>query len=138
MINFNGVLAEDIDKVWGEVEPLLSNVLDKGNGEYLIEDLYRFVKERSLQLWICDDGTKIVGAGLTEVTQYPQVKVCLVRAWSADVGRAEWVGFLTFVEEWASSIGCDAIEIFGRPGWERVLPDYSKSIVILRKGIKHK
>lgn len=37
------------------------------------------------------------------------------------------------IEPWFWSQGCEWIELHGRKGWKRVLPDYRESAVVLRK-----
>jgi hypothetical protein len=37
------------------------------------------------------------------------------------------------IEEWAREIKCDALIIFGRPGWQRALEGYRRTAVVLEK-----
>jgi hypothetical protein len=40
------------------------------------------------------------------------------------------------IESWARTMGCYAIEIVGREGWQRVLPDYKRTAVVLEKPLQ--
>ena len=41
----------------------------------------------------------------------------------------------TQIVEFAREKGCSAVEIIGRPGWERALNNYKRTAVLLRKDI---
>lgn len=50
----------------------------------------------------------------------------------ADI-KADALEFLRVIENWMKANGCEFVEIVGRGGWERILPDYKRHAVILRK-----
>lgn len=135
-ITFTGVHSLNIDGVWGDVKPLIQKAINMGNGEYLIDDVYTAIQNRTMQLWIALSGAEIIGAGCTEIYSYPRQKTCGVRLWASGSPRDKWLEFLAYVEAWAVTNGCDAMEVFGRQGWERVLVDYNKTVVILRKQLE--
>lgn len=41
------------------------------------------------------------------------------------------------LEKLANVTGCEFCEVIGRPGWERKLPDFERSAVVLRKSLEH-
>ena len=47
--------------------------------------------------------------------------------------RGEWLPLLAGLERYAKSENCQAMRIFGRRGWERLLPDYKPARVLLQK-----
>jgi len=50
-------------------------------------------------------------------------------------GSDHWSTLMVQLEEIARSNGCNEIEISGRKGWQRVLPDYEFSHITLRKSL---
>lgn len=50
-------------------------------------------------------------------------------------GSDNWSPLMVQLEEIARSNGCNEIEITGRKGWQRVLPDYEFSHITLRKSL---
>jgi hypothetical protein len=46
-----------------------------------------------------------------------------------------WLGHLDGIATWARAQGCAALELQGRPGWERLLEGWEKTHVLLRKRI---
>jgi hypothetical protein len=89
-------------------------------------------------LWVVvDDNMKV--ALITEILEYPQkrtlaVPFCggeehLIDQWLPDIVRA--------MDDHARHNGCVSVEIFGRPGWEKILKgyDYKKRYVVLEREI---
>ena len=97
------------------------------------------LQSRAMQLWLMrgGQGVAVRGALVTEIANYPRKKTAILRLFAADEGlRAAWRPLLAVVETWARAQGCDGIEVFGRPGWTRIL-DYELTQVVLRKELKH-
>ena len=59
-----------------------------------------------------------------------------VNALVAAVDRREWLPLLGALERYARAEGCKAMRIFGRRGWERLLPDYKPARVLLEKELQ--
>ena len=115
-----------VSKIWPSVKGHIERALAEGHGEMTAADVYSRVERGSWHLWFIPG----FGAGCTEFSDYPAYRTLIVRLWSATGGG--WLEELSKVEEWAASQGCRAVEIFGRPGWSRVLP-YELNQVVLRK-----
>jgi hypothetical protein len=45
----------------------------------------------------------------------------------------EWLPLLAGLERYAKAEDCKAMRIFGRRGWERLLPDYKPARILLEK-----
>lgn len=48
-------------------------------------------------------------------------------------GRDNWIQLLNEIEAYAKAEGCRALRIYGRKGWQRVLPDYQVSNIVLER-----
>lgn len=73
---------------------------------------------------------------VTEIKLFPQMKVC--RIWLAGGDMDELVNvMLPDVEAWAKENGCARVEIAGRKGWKRALPDYREPYAVLQKELSH-
>ncbi len=134
-----GVAAADIP-LWREAaRPFVERALRHGNGEFSAADIEAALGTRAMQLWLMRgrDGGPICGALITEIANYPRRRTAILRLFAADRGlRAAWRPLLPVVEAWARAQGCGGIEVFGRPGWTRIL-DYEPTHVVLRKELKH-
>ena len=115
-VDVSAVLAQHLDVVWPDVEPLLQSALRHGQGEYRIEDIYHALQQGTMQLWLASIGKDLLGCGVTEIINFPNTVVChldFVAGENWDV----WKSQISVIEDWALSIGCDKLRWFGRKGW---------------------
>ena len=68
---------------------------------------------------------------VTEIVDYPQRSTC--RIWLAGGDMKELMQGEKEVSEWAKGLGCDAMEIIGRKGWERQLNEYQATATLLTR-----
>lgn len=94
------------------------------------ESVVAAIEAGAAQLW-CGERSTIV----TEILDLPLKRVC--RIWLAGGDMRELVDeMLPTLETWAADNGCARVEIIGRPGWKRVLTDYSEpKFTVLHKEI---
>lgn len=86
-------------------------------------------------LWLACDGTDIIGAGVTELVMSRGRKLCVIVAWGAD-DQKRCAHLISVIEDYARAEGCAAVREYGRPGWQRALPDYRVKAVIMEKELK--
>ena len=74
------VPKEHIADVWPEIEEYVKNCAKYTYGRFTAEDILRDVLSKDQQLWVSfDTETKvIVGFLITEVVEYPQVKMLVM------------------------------------------------------------
>lgn len=127
-----GVLSTDIDLVWEQCVPYLKRALEYSDGKYSLESIKKGLESRSMQLWIYMKGD-IKACMVTQIVNYPIKKVCLIMFLGGSLMH-EWLRFMTMIEEWSRSNKCDAMEIYGRPGWAKVL-GWEQIHVVIRKNL---
>ena len=111
---------------WDRAAPLLQRAVDRQD-THALADVKVEVEAGRAQLWCGMDSALV-----TEVAIYPRRKVC--RIWLAAGDMTELVhAMLPDVEAWAAEKGCDGMEVIGRHGWARVLPEYRQPHTILTK-----
>lgn len=117
LVNFN---KDEVEKVW----PLAKELVQKAcqtNGGFNAEHILEFLKEGTMQLWMAiDEDNKVICCCVTEIRQYPNFKVCDLRITTGEQFE-RWVDYMDNICEWAKSNGCKKMEVFARPGWERIL-----------------
>ena len=138
-----GVQSNDLDEVWHLVEDHLSRGLEHSYGELDLDDIYESIEDKTMQLWIAvkEDPKDIVASMVTEVIDYPQMKVARMVV----IGGGhmdDWLPFMSTVMKWASLEGCDRLEGLARDGWIRTLKDYGfkklySLIGVDLKGMQH-
>lgn len=83
-------------------------------------------------LWLAWDEPKIAGTAVTQIVRTERSKVCKVMACGGErIG--DWVHLLTDIEKFARDERCDCVRLSGRRGWERMLPNYRATKIVLER-----
>jgi len=126
----------EVAGVWILVEDLIQKACDRSGAFADAEDVKRWLEKGTMQLWVAFDNQdkKIKCVTVTELRQYPKYIVCDCRITSGTDYKS-WVDFMDNVVNWARAMGCKKMEIFTRPGWERILKrkGFEKTHVQLEK-----
>ena len=97
-----------------------------------LESLYRDLQDARKQCWGMAEGSRISLICLTSIEN----SICWI--WAC-VGKEELMGQfeegLAQITSWAHSIGCKALRVRGRKGWQRRLRDFKTLEIILEKEI---
>lgn len=131
-LKYTGVTGRDqLIATWPEVAPILNRAVQVYN-EHTLEEIFQSLLERKRQLWVTGRD-KIDCVLITQIINEKDQKTCFVELYA---GRGiESVRFLSDIEAWAKSIGCNRIRLSGRKGWKRVLKNYKLKKIILEKEI---
>lgn len=76
--------------------------------------------------------SRIAAAAVTELHQTEWRKVCVLVA-CGGAGMGEWIGLLDGIEAYARAAGCEAVRLMGREGWQRLLPSYRRTGIVLER-----
>lgn len=118
LVNFT---KDEVEKVWPLAKPYVEKACET-NGGFNAEHILEFLKGGLMQLWMAVDGenNKVICVCVTEIREYPNFKVCDLRITTGEQFK-RWFNYMDQICEWARSEGCKKMEIFARPGWERIL-----------------
>ena len=120
LVNFT---KEEVEKVWPLAETLVAKACAT-NGGFDAKHILEFLKQGAMQLWMAiDENNKVICCCVTEIREYPNFKVCDLRITTGEQFE-RWVGFMDNICKWAKRNGCKKMEVFARPGWERILKQY--------------
>lgn len=133
MVELICVDPAQVGHFWPWVQEYLFSAIRATNLSHTQSIAEAVLSGRSL-LWIAWNGEKIIGAGSTELMSTDKDKICIITAWGG-VDLPEWVHLVQRVEEYAKAEGCNAVRVFGREGWIRVLDGYRKTAVVLEKDL---
>jgi hypothetical protein len=105
----------------------LQAALAYNGGRYGLEHIRERVADGRMQLF-CGERCALV----TEIADWPTgLKVCTVVLGGGDL--AEIKPLSEHVTAWAASIGCNEMEVVGRPGWARALGTGQAVATVFRK-----
>ena len=114
---------------WDKVRGLLE-VSAKRGGDVTIEQIENALENEQAQLWATEDGNF---TGLTQLVNVNDGKQCFI--WQM-AGEGDWLPYLDEIQDYARENGCSSIEGNMRPGFERILTDWKKVAVVLRRDIR--
>ncbi len=125
-----GIQPREVDEVWPRLAPLIAQGLRFAGGCFADDDVKRSLIEGRRQLWV--DWPAMCCVLITELVDYPLKRVLHVFLAAGRLPR-DWRALWRGIERWASSEDCTGVEIRGRPGWARRLPDYRATMIFLSK-----
>jgi len=114
--------AEEIEKIWPLVKDKIQAALDRNHNFRNHYDVKENCKKGIEQLWvIVDSKDNVHGVCITQIMEHPNYNIGLVRiATGHDLPL--WVDKIQQFETWAHKhFNCKKIEIYGRPGWKKML-----------------
>jgi hypothetical protein len=131
-----------VHQFWPHVSPLIRAAMERGAITDFAGVADAVLAGRAL-VWIAiarEDGRKrpdgngatIKAAAVTELSTVGTARFCTIVACGGH-DRNTWLPLLVGLEGYAKAENCKAMRIFGRRGWERVLPDYKPARVLLEK-----
>ena len=128
---------EDVPYVWDQVEPLLARVTPHTEGELEADDYIEPLNEGKMQLWITSEDNKVHSAMITQIVPYPQKKVLRIIS-LAGSEFSKIYSYLDMVESFALRTDCTALEMWGRKGWKKLLPEWKDSYIVFTKDLKER
>lgn len=125
------VPSDQVEAAWPQIARIVSRVTDL---PWSLDDIKTELAERRAQAFGIREGSEVLGVVLTRIESTPSRKYGLI--WIA-AGSGLTAGFKMlrdYIEPWLfDEMGCEWIEIQGRKGWERLMPDYQFAGLTLRK-----
>jgi len=92
--------GEAVADVWEEILPLVHKLDDWTRGEFTVEDIRRFVRDKAMLLWLFSEDDEIILVGVTEVVQYPRKKICNIYALAGRKMQEMWELFAPYFLNW--------------------------------------
>jgi len=132
-----GITSDYVEQAWEYVEDYIADSLKHGVGEYTTDDIKQLCQSKQMQLWIKWDDEEVKGAFVTQILNYPQMKILLVLL----LGGNDFIKWRDEVDEVLLKFGkehnCKYVEFFGRKGWGNYLKDinYKEQVRMFSKEI---
>ena len=131
------VQPEDVAYIWEEVAPLLEKVKEHTEGEFETDAYIEPLTNGNMHLWIATEYSDVKAAMVTQFAIYPQKNILRIVSMAGD-DFEEIRGFQDMIEAFAVRMGCSALEMWGRKGWKKLLPDWESNYIVYTKDLKHR
>ena len=129
------VQPEDIAYIWDKVAPLLERVKEHSEGEAEPDDFLEALTHGDMQLWIATEDSNMHSAMVTQIVPYPQKQILrVILIAGSDFKRL--YEFNDMIESFAIRTGCSGMELWGRKGWKKLLPDWESNYIVYTKDLK--
>jgi hypothetical protein len=130
------VKPEDVTYLWEDVKPMLARVTERSEGEMEPDDYLEILTQGAMQLWVATEDNNIIIAMVTQIIAYPQKKVLRVIAIAGEKFIEAHNQFNALVEVFAIRVGCSSMELWGRKGWKKMLPEWKDSYIVFTKDLQ--
>lgn len=122
-----GVLSRDVSKFWPHIEGMLADALQ--DSSWTLDEVAYGLGAKEMQLWLATSpGLGIEAVAVTRITDRG-CSVCALTGEEPD----RWLHLLSQIEDWAREHGCDRSYFEARRGFERKLPDYRVTRILMEK-----
>lgn len=115
---------------WPHIAAFIGRITD---APWSLEDVRLALIDAKAQAWGMRSGDDVLGFWITRIDNTHTRTYGLVWITAGDALHAGLPVYREIIEPWFWSQGCEWIELQGRKGWKRVMPDYEETAVILRK-----
>ena len=132
------ISAEDVPYIWDDVGPMLARIQEHSEGELETDDFLEQLMMGGMQLWISTEDKEIVMSAVTQIIQYPQKKILRVIAIAGENFKEVHDNCINMVEAFAIKHECSALELWGRKGWKKMLPDWNSKYIVFTKDLKER
>ncbi len=132
------ISAEDVPYIWDDVAPMLHRVKEHSEGELEIDDFLDHLTMGGMQLWIATEDKEIIMSAVTQIISYPQKKILRVIALAGENFKEVHDNCINMVESFAIKNQCSALELWGRKGWKKMLPDWNSNYIVYTKDLKER
>jgi len=134
--------SSNLDDVWSLVKKDISEALSYSGNHTDAQFVYDCIKEKKMQIWVVWDKDKpttlekYYGVVVTEVVQRKLKRSCQIFIMTGK-HRQKWQHLISVLEDFAEEQECQQMELFARPGWQKILQNYNykRTHVVLEKPI---
>lgn len=134
MITLVCVPPSDVKALWNGVLPFIDAGFAASDVP-IPDDLIAQLRDGTRLLWLAvDENQHIVATMMTQLFPMRSGMVCKMMECGGE-RLHEWKHLRAEIEQYAKREGCVRVMLEGRPGWSRVMHDYSVVSVALEKRI---
>lgn len=136
---YSRIGPRSIQDAWLHAMPWVEKAIGEVNHMHAeLAHIQKGLYEGFLQLWSIQDKRKDNQPVFFLITELHTTEAgfkTLILRWAAGTDMADWIDEINLLESICEKEGYHKIEVWGRPGWEKVLKNYGyqREFVILSK-----
>ena len=142
-MNLVRIPTSNADEVWNLVKKDIVEALSFSGNQTDADFVYESIKSEKMQLWVLWDKEqptpteKYYGVVVTEIIQRKLRRSCNIFIVTGR-HRQKWQHLISELENFAIKNECNCMELFARPGWEKIMKNknYKRTHVVLEKQLK--
>lgn len=137
-VTLRRITVQNLSLVWSPVAELLQSASATWETLYTLESIFLEIFLERAQLWVLEFNDEVCGCMITELVAFPKATMLRILLSAGDQNAlVNGMQFLPMIETWAKKQGATIIDVYGRPGWKRVLAPhgYESQAVVVRKSI---
>ncbi len=120
-----------VAEVWPEAEPFIAAACEHNLGRMTADDVFDFLASEAMRLVVVFEGPRMIAAFTVETVDYPRARALRV----VHLGGERFVEWMDqareLLEAGARNIGATLLEMYGRPGWERIFKGLGTKIAVV-------
>lgn len=131
---------DQASKLWDLVGPMLDKSVPYSGGRYSLVDMFNQIMSGEQFLWLVTESDNLVAAFTTRVVSYPRFRALSCQFCGGDNRMDEWIEQADeILHNFAKDGDCTILEMTGRPGWARKLPEpWAEEFRLYRRPVNDK
>lgn len=130
------ITEENFEDYWKPIEPLLRGCCERSNGRFSVETSLEALRKGNWQFWVgIDEKTRVKLFGTSEILIMDTGLKVLNVIFVTGSEMKSWVHLIDEVGLWGKAQGCSIIQALARPGWQKILKDWTLTHVLLERGL---
>lgn len=123
---------ETIPGLWAQLRPRIISGVDRSSGRLTEDTVFHYLVTGQWQCWAFWEGEKNLAVVVTRLRCDPSGIVVLDAIIASGDERDKWQRTaVDRLKAFGRDEGCSLFEMWARPGWERVFPEFKKTHVLL-------
>lgn len=123
---------ETVGPLWSVIEPYVSSGAERSSGRLTVQNLRDLLTSGTWQVWTVWEGNECLAALVTSLGVESSGMKSLELLIGSGKGREKWQReVIERLKKFAKDEGCGLFQMWARPGWHRIFPDFEKTHVML-------
>jgi len=132
---YQQINPNNVENIWHIVAPWIAQAIGDSDTWSDLDTIKENALRGHAHIWIGKDQQDQMDVVFVTETWFLDGRRALVVRWLCGRNMAEWIGDLSYLENWAAQNGFQSLQIWGRKGWIRACKSlgYKNEFTVLSK-----